>query len=365
MKVFFDYQIFYLQKYGGISRYFIELANELNKLQNVSSKIIAPYHHNFYLEENESEAFYFKLKDISKKILSNKLYDNEQTVNESIAKYFCKNKQAVLHETYYSHRFKVACPKVITVHDMIYELFNRNQFGEQEIVRNKKEAIKEAHKIIVVSENTRQDLIKLYPDVANKTEVVYHGVQQSNYPLINPFQANKPFILHVGRRDWYKNFSHLLSVFAKLKNINTAFNIICFGGGEPNDEEKLLIQNLELKHKIQFIQGKDEVLISLYKAAQALVYISDYEGFGMPILEAMALSCPVVCSNVSALPEVYGNAAFAIDPKSSDQLSQALDKILFDADFKKEQIALGLKNASKFTWENCAKNTLKVYQSLL
>lgn len=365
MKVIFDYQIFYLQRYGGISRYFYELANALNDIKDCQPKIVAPLTSNHYLENAGHKEFIMSLNPVIKKIASTKLYDRRLKLNEYFGKKLSAKKNTILHETYYTNRFAVKAPKVITIHDMIYELFHQNSEDEKRIIAQKKQAILEADSIIAVSENTRKDLIDFYPEAKSKTSVIYHGV---NTPAINPLQTFAhpiPFILHVGNRGWYKNFTTLLEVYGSDKNLNDACDIICFGGGEMSAQEAILIDKFNINHKIKFISGSDETLASLYKSALALVYISNYEGFGMPLLEAMALSCPVLSSSNSSLPEVYGTAAVAVNPHNIEDLKKALNAIAFDSELRKTLIDTGIKRAAEFTWQRCAKQTLDVYKKLI
>lgn len=366
MNIVFDCQIFYLQRYGGISRYFYELANELDQIKECNPKIVAPFHSNEYLEKESKKNFIFTFNPFLKKLFNNRLYNRQLAVNEFFARKLSSGKKnTVFHETYYTKRLQVDAPKVITIHDMIYEMFHNNSEEERELIQKKKQAIMEADSIIAVSENTRKDLLNFYPGVKEKTFVVYHGVDQSSHPGINKYNRPKPFLLHVGNRGWYKNFDTLLEIFGDKKNMNTTADLICFGGGKATAQEEALIKKYNLRDKVFFISGTDELLISLYKSATALVYMSNYEGFGMPVLEAMALSCPVVCSNTSSLPEVYGNAALAIDPKNTRELINGLNSIIFDNALRSKFINAGLERVQHFTWKKCAQETLDIYKKLI
>jgi len=366
MNVFFDYQIFYLQRYGGISRYFYELAKELDELENCKPKIVVPYNANEYIGKEKHNRFILTFPPLLKKIFYNRFYDRHIFMNEYLLRKMTSDrKNTILHETYYTNRVKTNAPRVITIHDMIYELFHNDLADEKMIIAQKKQAIEEADCIIAVSENTKKDLLNLYPAAEAKTHVVYHGVSQSAYPQINKFSRPKPFMLHVGNRGWYKNFELLLEVFGEQKNINTAFDLICFGGGKITPQEERLVNKYNLRDKVHFITGDDTVLISLYKGAAALIYISNYEGFGMPVLEAMALSCPVLSSNTSSLPEVYGNAALAIDPKSKEALIEGMTSILLNDAERKKLIRAGLERSAQFTWKKCAQETFELYKKLV
>lgn len=366
MNVFFDYQIFYLQRYGGISRYFYELACELNEIENCKPGIIVPYNANEYIEKEKHRKFISTFPPLLKKVFYNRFYDMHLFMNEyTLRKLTSGKKNTVLHETYYTNRIKTSVPRVITIHDMIYERFHNGLPDEKLIIEQKKRAIEESDCIIAVSENTRKDLLDLYPSAASKTHVVYHGVTQSSHPGIDKFVHTKPFILHVGNRGWYKNFELLLEVFGEQKSINASFDLICFGGGKVTPKEEILIKKHGLRDKVLFLSGGDALLVSLYKAAQALIYISNYEGFGMPVLEAMALSCPVLCSNTSSLPEVYGSAALAIDPKNREALIHGMSTILSDDPVRNNLIRSGLSQSARFTWKRCAEETFDLYKTLI
>lgn len=365
MNIVFDYQIFYLQRFGGISRYFLELAEELNKLDNCKAKIVAPFSSNEYIHSNKISKSVYNLNPVLKKILYNRYLDKHIQTNEWIAKKLSSRKHSLLHETYYTSRFKVPCKKVITIHDMIYELFNTGLEAEKQIIEDKKKSILEADGIIAVSENTRKDLLTFFPEVKSKTFVVHHGVSQVNKNLVKDYNHTRPFILYVGNRGWYKNFSVLLDTYISEESIHSKFDLIAFGGSAVDSSESEKLVKSGLSNCVHFIKGNDEMLNSLYKSAAVFVYNSKYEGFGMPVLEAMQMGCPVICSNTSSLPEVCGEAALTINPEEADELLQALKIILFDKQIAKGYSAKGLKRAESFTWKKCAMETKNIYTRIL
>lgn len=366
MKICFDYQIFYLQKYGGISRYFYELSKALNKLSNCEVKIAAPFNSNEYLTNKDIQSSLLEANPLLKKLYHNKLLDKRVLLNESTAKKFCDaGQQVILHETYYTHRFQVKAPKVITIHDMIYELFSKQSPGEEAIIRAKKQAIRESDAIIAVSENTKKDLLHFYPEVTNKTFVVHHGLTPVSVNQITFYKHNKPYILFVGNRDWYKNFDLLLEVYSANKDLQNDFDIIAFGGGVFSSEENAAIKKANLLTQVIQVSGSDVLLNQLYKGASVLAYLSKYEGFGFPVLEAMNLNCPVICSNSSSLPEVAGNHALMIDVSKREEVEKALKTIPYTKQKDAHAIEAAKQWANTFTWETCAFETQKVYSTLL
>ena len=140
------------------------------------------------------------------------------------------------------------------------------------------------------------------------------------------------------------------------------FEIICFGGGRFTNIEWELFNQLGLKERIKQFSGNDELLGQLYNSASVFVCPSLYEGFGLPLLEAMAHDCPVICSNTSSLPEVVGDAAELFDPFDIDSIGNALEKILFSTERREELINLGTHQLKHFSWKKCAEETLQIYK---
>ncbi len=171
--------------------------------------------------------------------------------------------------------------------------------------------------------------------------------------------------MFVGQRGGYKNFNFLLEAWANvLKNFGE-LKIHVFGGGAFTPEEISLIEKLRISHSLVKIDGNDEDLKREYQMASALIYPSIYEGFGMPILEAMASGCPVLCSNTSSMPEVGGQAVLYFDPQNVDSLIDCLLKFLNSEDLPLELRVLGLSHSENFSWRKTASQTLKVYEDLV
>ena len=216
-----------------------------------------------------------------------------------------------------------------------------------------------------ISENTKKDLIEYY-NVDEKKITVTHLASfiDNNQTIVN--KITYPFFLFVGSRKRYKNFRLLLQAFSKLKDIKDNFEIICFGGGKFLKEEINYMKELSLNPaKIKNIQGSDKILVSLYKQAMALIYPSIYEGFGLPIIEAMSCGCPVISSNSSSLPEVYGTAALSFENNSVENLTHCINKISTDKTLRDLLIDKGFQRSKEFSWKKCAKETASVYKKLI
>ncbi len=366
MRIAYDYQTFFLQRYGGISRYFFCLAQGLNELQQ-QVKIFAPLHRNGYISSLPSEMIEGR-RIITHLPKTTKLITayNYLASQKKIASW----KPDVVHETYYS-RFGLApknCPTVITVHDMIHELFREDFSANDNTMSLKKKAIDRADHIICVSENTKQDLMRLNGTLASKITVVHHGFDKFSDNNIHSFTIpidGRPFLLYVGGRGGYKNFSGFLKAFASSKRLLRDFDIVAFGGGAFSVAESELIREMGFAaHQVRQVSGDDMLLGCYYSAARAFVYPSLYEGFGIPPLEAMAHNCPVISSNSSSIPEVIGNAAQYFSPKSLEEIKLAIELVVYSdsqADYLRK---LGQDRLAYFSWEKCVRQTLDIYRSL-
>jgi glycosyltransferase involved in cell wall biosynthesis len=362
MKIVFDHKIFFQQQFGGPSRYFSQLFEHLNK-NRATAYIISPFYTNEYLKSS-----IFKKNIYGKKISSKPFFGRGYNyLNKNISKLIIsKLNPDVIHTTYYDeHLINQKKPIILTVHDMIHEIFH-NDFGFDVHHRPKKKMIDRADHIICVSESTKKDLIEYYNVKEEKISTIYHGASTNQVHKKPSLKIEKPFFLYIGSRKRYKNFKKFLEAFSLNDSILKNFDIICFGGGSFLPEEYQLFNALKINNnQIHNFNGDDDLLTYLYQNAQALIYPSIYEGFGMPILEAMRLKCPVISSNSSSMPEVYGNTCLPFNPNSKEELALHLDKISNNSDFRNQIIQDAHQRSKLFTWEKCAEETLKVYKNLI
>lgn len=370
MRIAFDYQTFVWQSYGGISRYFARLAQGLLNLEQ-QVEIFAPLHRNCYLSSlpqgtvNGRFINQFPPKTARLFIAYNYLNSRYKIENW---------KPEVVHETYYSciGTAPKHCKSVITVYDMIHELYP-NEFSVRDSTTEvKKRAIERADHIICISENTKQDLMHLHRTSASKISVVHLGFDQfienvgdhaeNKLPLSS---SVKPFLLYVGQRGGYKNFSGLLKAVASSTRLLREFDIVAFGGGPFSSSELVLISSLGFAvNQVKQICGNDALLGGYYSTARAFVYPSLYEGFGIPPLEAMAHRCPVISSHTSSMPEVIGSAAEFFNPLEVDDISRAIEDVVYSIDRSEKLLKAGTEQLLNFSWNKCAKETLSVYQSM-
>ena len=367
MRIAFDYQTFALQTYGGISRYFVRLAQEfLTAGEQV--RICAPFHINAYLRLLPAECVKGKRIDRypPKSARLFKLY-NRLASRNAIQKW----QPSIVHETYYARHGSASnkCPTVITVYDMIHELFAQEFLPDDKTASTKRVALGRADHVICISENTKNDLIKLHGLHEHKISVILLGFDAfpaRNLDALTQPNKVKPFLLYVGSRDGYKNFARFLRSIAASANLKFDFDVVAFGGGSFNSAELTLISKLGFSaFQVKQISGDDTLLGHYYSTARAFVYPSLYEGFGIPPLEAMAHGCPVVSSDTSSMPEVIANAGEYFDPTSVDEMRHAIESVVYSESRISELRSLGTVRLAHFSWSKCAEQTLRVYRSLL
>jgi len=231
-----------------------------------------------------------------------------------------------------------------------------------------------ARRIIAISENTRKDLIHRLGVPPAKIRVVPLGVNECYFqsPSIEKVEAvreryklSEPFILFVGERRPHKNIEGLLLAFNSFRRMARKPYHLVIAGKHYTDFEapERLVQNLEMEEAVHFLDSvKDDDLPLLYKAADAFALLSFYEGFGLPVLEAMASGTPVVVSEATSLPEVAGNAGLQVPVSDPEQAALALKSLIPGGENREEMISRGIERARQFTWEECARRTLTVYR---
>jgi len=366
VRIAFDYQTFVWQSYGGIPRYFTRLAQGLLNMEQQLG-IFAPLYRNNYLTSLPQEAIFGKYTNRCPKKATRLLL----AYNRFISRYkIAKWKPDLVHETYYA-RFGSApqvTPTVITVFDMIHELFTKEIRITDNTAMLKRIAIKRADHVICISENTKRDLMRLHGTPKSKISVIHLGFDQfvkEEIPLNPDSYFDKPFLLYVGSRSSYKNFTGFLKAVAASKRLASDFDIVAFGGPKFSSAERSLIHDLGLaEDQVRHKSGSDDMLGSLYNSARALVYPSLYEGFGIPPLEAMAHHCPVISSNTSSMPEVIASAGEYFNPADTDDMRHAIEAVVYSDSRIDELRNAGEKRLTAFSWDKSTQETLSVYRSL-
>lgn len=364
MNVLYDYQIFVAQKFGGISRYFVDLINGLEREEGITPYLEVVGNKNYYLPNNRSTQFNLleRLKKYNKR--EHKVIRKNQNI---VLDYLGKNIIDVFHPTYYDPYFinHIKKPLVITVHDMIYENFPDFFPSNEPTAYYKRLHIEKADRIIAVSNQTKIDILKHYDLDESKIAVVHHGIDltiPSVYEDISDLP--KDYILYVGGRYGYKNFQLLVQAFSILISKYDNVKLVVAGASLGIAEKELLLRN-NLQEKVFIYSASNEQLNTLYKKALFFVYPSIYEGFGLPILEAYKNDCAVLLSNASCFPEIAGEGAAYFEPFSVDSLTEKMKILLDDIEYRDGLIKKGREKLLDYPMKNCIGNTIKVYKSLI
>lgn len=266
-------------------------------------------------------------------------------------------------------------PFVVTIHDLSFLRYPHNfRAGNRRYLQVfTRLSVQRARRVIAVSESTKRDVVHYYGIPPDRVDVIYHGVDAQFQPLpaadVAAFRAGQGlperFLLFVGTLEPRKNVAHLLQAYARLPGPRPPL-VLVGGKGWLYDEIFARVETLGLAGEVRFagyVPAGD--LPWWYNAAELFVYPSLYEGFGLPVLEAMACGVPVVCSDVSSLPEVAGDAALLVDPLDTNDLAEAMTCALEEADLRQGMIAKGLAQAARFSWERAARQLVDTFDALL
>ncbi len=379
MRILYDYQIFNLQNYGGISRCFVELYKHLP--DNCKATIGIHESDNVYARELEGikplgyqyENFILKGHFPGKGHL-HLWYDNLQKYsyypdyNKNYSIYLLKKGDFdVFHPTFFDDYFLPYMngkPLVLTIHDMIPELYPQyfRKDDSQIIMRKKLAPLADA--IVCVSEQTKQDVMRILNVPEEKIHVVYHGCSLSAKDGENSYKF--PYLLYVGERGLYKNFTLFVKYIVLVLEKHKDLQVVCTG--KPfNKEELMLLNKYNIGDRFHNCWVKtDQDLYLLYHYAECFIYPSEYEGFGIPILEAYQACCPVLLNNSSCFPEIAGDAAvfFDISREKSD-LAEKIESVLEMTSAERDIMLQEQKvRLAKFSWQKSARQLAEIYQSL-
>lgn len=284
------------------------------------------------------------------------------------------NPHDIVHATYVAPPF-LPGRLVFTLHDL--SPFSNPEFYPPAIrlrlQRGFAQSIRRADEIICVSEFTLQHLAERFPTEAARARVIHHGVDDiyrrvrtsdEIEQVLGRLQVRRPYILCLGKLQARKNTIRIIEAFHQLKKETRAPHKLVMAGRKmwTSSEVYPLVRRLGLEDDIVFPgHVADNDLPALYRGAEVLVFPSLFEGFGMPVLEAMASGCPVVTSNVTSLPEVAGDAAVLVDPTRTEDIANGIHSVLRDGGFRNQLIERGLIRASHYTWARTAAEVMKVY----
>lgn len=364
MRILYDGSIYEMQSTGGVNRYFSNLIKHL------------PSDFTPILTTCKSQTLTSPVHPKLKTYFYPRLGFRPSRLSYWLEKYYFRlattfSSSQIVHPTYYrlltrQELKQLDRPLVLTVWDMIHELFPEqiDPYGYQ--AQAKRNAVFSAQAIICISENTKKDLLERYPTLEDKVTVTPLASEiDITLSYGSEIVPEKPYYLYIGSRFNYKNFDALLLSFKKVLSVHSEL-MLCVIGSPFEDSERKLISELGLtKYIAQYDLTSDRHLAKLYRCSIGLVYPSLYEGFGIPPLEAMACGTVAITSNCSSLPEVVGDAGLLFNPKSINDLADILISLVENSTERDTLIARGFERAKAFSWNLTAAETVKVYRALI
>jgi glycosyltransferase involved in cell wall biosynthesis len=246
---------------------------------------------------------------------------------------------------------------------MIHEIFPELFAKEDQTIVQKALLIEKADHIIAISESTKNDILRFYPKTSrSKISVVYLSQSLNQVKQLHLHLPEK-YILFVGNRGAYKNFDFFFNAIAETLLSNPDLRLVCAGGNSFNEQEAKLIACYGLTSQVIQRNFKDSELATYYLNAICFIFPSKYEGFGIPVLEAMTCGCPVVLANHSSFPEVAGEAGVYFTLDDPKDLNAKVSSLIFNEELRQEYANKGLEQAAKFNWEKTSEECLAIFKS--
>lgn len=355
MNVILDNIIFSLQPTGGISVVWSELLQRAIKDSDIQLTILDYPHQNTQralLNLSPSNVCSLPLRKLERYRVPN----------------FTPSKDTIFHSSYFRILPYSGVHNVTTIHDLTYHYY-RHGLAKAVHLQEERYAIHHSQKIICVSEYTKNDLLRIYPTVDEaQINVVYNGVSDIFRPTkqnnITPFETGS-YLLFVGHRHaQYKNFDVAVSVAQQAK-----MPLVIVGPSLTSSEKIYLSEQLGEHNYFNHCLVNEQQLNAIYNHAFALIYPSEYEGFGLPIIEAQQCGCPVLIQKASSLPEIAGDGAIIVEYEKNHQCLTSSMAAMVNR-MHQGQISLsdlqqrGFSNAQRFSWQKCYEQTKQVYQSI-
>lgn len=290
------------------------------------------------------------------------------SIARSLARRRHKGPADIVHNTFYLPRALDDYPqakRVVTIHDMIPEIFPETR-RRLDFLTVKRRYVETADHIVCVSESTKRDLQRIYGPITAPISVVPSGVGPEFNPLAPPVPKwPNNYVLHVGHRGGYKGGRTLFKAFGKIKNDFPDTILVLAGGGSLTSEERRLLSILGIEQRVFQQQVSEALMPSAYAYARAFVFPSEYEGFGLPVLEAMASGAPTILCESSALVEVGQTSAKYFPPGNSDCLAERISELLADEVQASQVREAGMKHARNFSWNRSAEELCMVYSAVI
>jgi glycosyltransferase involved in cell wall biosynthesis len=347
-----------VEKRVGVSTYTLNLLECFQKNANKDLEFRV-YLRNPPMADLPQENKHFQYRKVTGKFLWSQLFlPLELNLKREIDVFFTP--------AHYAPRF-CPVPLIVTIHDLSY-FYYRDEFLKEDLYKLKnwtKYSLDKAVKVIAVSKTTKKDIMKFYSVPDEKIEVIYNGYEKRTQNNNIKIKIEKPYLLYVGTLQPRKNITTLIKAYSLLKKDSPEFKLVIVGRkGWLYEEIFELVKELRLENEVIFAgYVPDEELAGYYKNAFSFVMPSLYEGFGIPVLEAMSYGCPVISSFSSSLPEIGGEAALYFDPKNEKNLLEKIKELKENSSLRNELVKKGKERVKLFSWCTAAEKTLSVIKN--
>lgn len=354
----------------GFGNYALNLLKELGNIDDKNEFLV-------YLNSDFSNNEIFSKPNFKKRVIKTPpgIYKHISIPLDIITK---KRKFDFFHFLYNAPSLLLPCPFILTIHDVSYK-YIPNMLSKRNLLSINTQLLlnaKKASKIITVSESSKKDIINFYKIPEEKIKVIYEGVDDSFRPMngdqerrgiVEKYGLPSKFLLYVGTYLPHKNLETLLYAYHELRRNQKISQVLVLAGkkGRNYDVISHLISKLCLDKDVKTIGFvRDEDLPYIYNLSDLFIFPSIYEGFGLPLLEAMACGVPVISSDTSCLPEIGGNAALYFSPKEIEELARKIFSVITNKNLRNDLIARGFRRAKLFSWKTMAEKTLHLYQNV-
>jgi glycosyltransferase involved in cell wall biosynthesis len=361
--VLYTGDVFRMQSQGGITRFFVEVATRLTRPRVLPAGLhISPH----------VAAFGARARP-AWRIPSDRVFRRAAApVNAWLdQRAFAAHPNAILHPTYYRDPATLPrrAPVVLTVHDMAHERFpdllppRRRWWAAPDPAMYKRALCERADRIHCNSRATRDDLVDILGVSPGKTRVVHLAGTDWSAVSAAPLPGlDRPFVLWVGERRGYKNWALTVAAFVACREAD-GMTLLCVGGGPLREDEQRHLVSLGLAARVVQRSAGDGELRWAYEHAAALLYTARWEGFGIPVLEALSLGCPVLASDVPALREVGGDVVTYADPGHAESLTDGIRRAI-ETGREPGVASARMAHAASFSWDACAKGIEAIYAEL-
>ncbi len=376
---------FYGPKGKGLGRYTEKLIKNLEKVDAPHRRTSRKNQYVIFLRQENFNEYKPENSNFKKVLADLKWYSLDEQLK--MLKLIKKHKIDLMHFPHFNVPVLYRGDFVVTIHDLILlrfptkrattlgPLLYKFKYLAYKLAINS--AVRRAKKVITVSEFTKKDLVNYFKIKSNKVVVTYEacdGVESGQLSIPEPgflekYKITKPYILYVGNAYPHKNLEGLIGAYKKFKEKNGySYQLVLIGKEDyfyRRLKQDVYSTGLLYDNSVVFFGfASQKDLAYLYSRASLYVFPSFIEGFGLPGLEAMSFDLPVISSSTSSLPEILGKAAIYFDPKDKDKMVSKMEKVLKDKRLREEMIRRGREQINKFSWNNCARETLKIYEGV-